>query len=77
MINPADVAIAAVSAELLLFGKRKCNGRGLAEALPEGATAGVRGRSPDHYSRAGVTGGGDGRRSRGGRALVRPEGRAQ
>ena len=50
-INPADVAIAAVWAELLLLGKPKCYGRG-AEALPEGATAGVRRRAPDHYSLA-------------------------
>ena len=63
MINPAEVAIAAVSAELLLLGERKCNGRG-AEALPEGTTTGVRGRLPDYYSWASVTGGGDGRQSR-------------
>ena len=50
-INPADVAIAAVSADLLLLGERKCYGRG-AEALPEGATAGVRRRAPDHCSQA-------------------------
>ena len=55
-INAAEVAIAAMPAELLLLGERECNGRG-AEGLTEVATAGVRGRSPDHYSRAGVTGG--------------------
>ena len=49
MIIPADVAIAVESAELLLFGERKCYGRGV-EALPEGATAGVRRRAPDLYS---------------------------
>ena len=51
-VNPEDVAIAAVSAELLLLGERKCYGRGRAEALPEGATAGIRRRAPGHYSQA-------------------------
>ena len=71
-INPADVTIAAVSAELFLLGERKCYGRGRAEALPEGAAAGVRGqRRTTTLGRAealgkgagdSVTGGGDGRR---------------
>ena len=41
MINPADVAIAVESAELLLLGEWKCYARG-AKALPEGVTTGVR-----------------------------------
>ena len=61
-INPPEVALSAVLAELLLLGKPKCNGRG-AEALLEGPTAGVRGRLPDYYSPASVTGGGNGRQS--------------
>ena len=61
-----------MSAELLLFGERKCYGWGRAEALPEGAAAGVRGqRRTTTLGRAealekgaddSVTGGGDGRR---------------
>ena len=51
-VNPVDVAIAAVSAELLLLGERNFYGRGRAEELPEGATAGIRRRAPDHYSLA-------------------------
>ena len=40
------------SAERLLTGERNRYGRGRATELQEGATAGVRGRAPDHDSRA-------------------------
>ena len=43
-VDSADVAITVVSAEIPLLGERKCYGRGRAEALPEGAAAGVRGQ---------------------------------
>ena len=55
-VNPADVAIAAVLAELLLVGERKCYGRRRAEALPEG-----RAEALPEGARGGVTGGGGGR----------------
>ena len=72
-INPAAVAIAAVSTRSFYSSEqRKGYGRGRAEALPEGATAGVRGerrtttlggaKALRKGASGGVTGGADHRR---------------